>query len=127
MIWFGRKETLAKRAKRISKKLELWNIFPKEWHTPEYWWEPFRFYMRFIVTISIPRRWYPHRSDGYGLCSYCLKVKWIEDRPINNRCNECREWVERVEQVMREELNDHQKQLWDSQWQNTKTPQHLHN
>jgi len=119
MIWIGAKERLAKRAKQISKGFELWNIFPKDWQKPEYWWEPFRFYFRFVITASIPRKWYPHKSDGWGLCSYCRKVTWIEDRPINNRCNNCRQWIEQVEQAMREELNEQQQKIWDTcKWTN---------
>jgi len=119
MIWLGRKEVLAKRAKRAPVFIEIWGLFPENWHVPEISWEPYRMYLKFIGLISIPRRWIPHRSDGYGLCTYCGRVVWIEDRLINHRCNQCRQLVRIIEDSIKTSTDIHAQKIWDTfKWTN---------
>ena len=50
-----------------------------DWWKPARWWCPDRCYLRFIITISVPRRWWPAKYDGIRMCPYCKERKCRTD------------------------------------------------
>ena len=114
MILLGSKEYLQKRVKSIPYFIELWDVFPEDWFHFEMWWESYRTYFRFIFTVSIPRRWWPHASDGEAFCNRCYRIRWIEDRLLNKYCNQCRQWIAQVEETAHNELGEYETEIWDT-------------
>jgi hypothetical protein len=57
---------------------------------PAVWWSPGQTHIRPVpgVTLTIPRRLWPARRDGYRVCYYCGETKWMEGG-ANMACYEC--------------------------------------
>jgi hypothetical protein len=72
--------------------LELSVSKPDKLRLPARWWSPQRTHLRLLpgVVLSLPRRWMPHRNDGYRLCGFCYQTRWLEGGGGNGACEECR-------------------------------------
>lgn len=73
---------------QVDMKIKYHGIFKTAFWKPARWWCPERCYFRFIITVSVPRRWWPHWEDGVRTCYYCKEETWMLSRP-NMLCPAC--------------------------------------
>ena len=98
-----------------------------DWWKPARWWCPDRCYLRFIITISVPRRWWPAKYDGIRMCPYCKERKWMTGSP-NFVCPDCSRLMRQLQNMLNgppwwlHTLQNQARKLWGS-YESNKTTQ----
>ncbi len=67
-----------------------WRNEPWTSRKPARWWCPDRTYFRLgPLVLSVSRRWWPHKNDGYHECANCGRREWIAGWPKMGWCRDC--------------------------------------